>query len=254
MKQQTQHPHNRAKHEHEHENDLSFGDIVTDTESPDSGAGGEAEGEVHTAVVVNTPPVTAEEWHVFDRGKTVAEDNPQYSSDSPIAIVVFMTDINSEFQFYSGVKPLKMTRVERAAVNYYAFPQPRLRKVGSRGSVKIDIHQIKPSPYHSRTFSVSQNTQFIEDIETRGEPRGPPLVWADRNGTSGVTLLNGHRRVWASHVVGLEEIQVLGMYLDDETATRTWANRHLEGYNRVETHCAIRRLKSDWGDSYRQFL
>ncbi len=254
MKQQTQHPHNRAEHEHEHDNDLSFGDIVTDTESPDSGAGAGTEGEVHTAVVVNTPPVTAEEWHVFDRGKTVAEDNPQYSSDSPIAIVVFMTDINSEFQFYSGVKPLKMTRVERAAVNYYAFPQPRLRKVGSRGSVKIDIHQIKPSPYHSRTFSVSQNTQFIEDIETRGEPRGPPLVWVDRNGTSGVTLLNGHRRVWASHVVGLEEIQVLGMYLDDETATRTWANRHLEGYNRVETHCAIRRLKSDWGDSYRQFL
>ncbi len=251
MKQETQKSHHRA--EHEHQNDLSFGDIVTDTESPDSGA----EGEAHTAVVVNTPPVTAEEWDVFDRGMTVAEDNPQYSSDSPIAIVVFMTDINSEFQFYSGVAPLKITRVERSAVNYYAFPQPRLRKVGSRGPVKIDIHQIKPSPYHSRTFSVSQNEQFIEDIETRGEPRGPPLVWVDRNGTGthgGVTLLNGHRRVWASHVAGLEEIQVLGMYLDDETATRIWANRHIEGYDRVETHCAIRRLKSEWGDSYRQFL
>ncbi|ERG97348.1 MAG: hypothetical protein J07HQW2_03834 [Haloquadratum walsbyi J07HQW2] len=243
-----------------HENDLSFGDIVTDKEPP--GHKGRDGSDTDRAVVVNTPPVTAEEWDVPSRRATVAEENPQYRSDSPIAIVVFTPDLDSEFQYYSGVAPLKLTRLERSDVDYYAFPQPRLRKVGSRGPIEVDINQIHPSPYHSRTFSISDNRQFIEDIIARGKPPKPPVVWANRNHThtytraqsDSLTLLDGHKRVWASHVAGFDEIQILGMYLDDETATRVWANRHLDSYNRTETNCARNRLKNKWGESYRQFF
>ena len=80
--------------------------------------------DTHRAVVVNVPPVTAEEWGVFDRGTTVAEDNPQYRSDAPVAIVVFMPELDSEFQYYSGVAPLTLTRLNVSGVNWYAFPQP----------------------------------------------------------------------------------------------------------------------------------
>ena len=262
------HDHEREReheHEHDHENDLSFGDIVIDRKRSDSKNKrtennnkmkneSETGTDTHKAVVVNVPPVTAEEWDVLDRGTTVAEDNPQYRSDAPIAIVVFMPELDSEFQYYSGVAPLTLTRLNGSGVNWYAFPQPRLRKVGSRGPVEVDINQIQPLRYHSRTFSVSHNRQFIEEIAARGQLSRAPLVWANHTDNDSLTLLDGHKRVWASHVAGLEAIRVLGMYLDDETATRVWANRHLGGYNRAETNCAKERLKDEWGEDYRQFF
>ncbi|ERG93847.1 hypothetical protein [Haloquadratum walsbyi] len=254
----------------EHDNDLSFGDVVIDNERPDSKRQNENVTDTDTRtrkpVVVNVPPVTAEEWDVPDRGVTVAEDNPQYRSDSPIAIVVFTPDLDSAFQYYSGVAPLKLTRLERSGVDYYAFPQPRLQKAGSRGPITVDIDRIYPSPYHSRTFSLDQNTRFVEKVAAREKPPRPPLVWANHDRahsrsctctctqTDSLTLLDGHKRVWASHVAGLEDIEILGMYLDDETATRVWANRHLDSYNRTETNRARTRLKDKWGEGYRQFF
>jgi ParB family chromosome partitioning protein len=248
----TEHEH---EHEHNHENDLSFGDIVIDRECLDSKkrtenntntkteTETETETETDKAVVVNVPPVTAKEWDVFDRGTTVAEDNPRYRSDAPVAIVVFMPELDSEFQYYSGVAPLTLTRLNGSGVNWYAFPQPRLRKVDSKGPATVDINQIQPLRYHSRTFSVSHNRQFIEEIAARGQLSRAPLVWANHTDSDSLTLLDGHKRVWAGHVAGLETIQVLGMYLDDETATRVWANRHLGGYTRAERNCAKERLK-----------
>jgi len=259
----TEHkPDHNHDYKHNHENDLSVGDIVIDRERSDSKnkrtennnkTKSETETDTHKAVVVNMPPVTAEEWDVFDRGTTVAEDNPQYRSDAPIAIVVFMPELDSEFQYYSGVAPLTLTRLNGSGVNWYAFPQPRLRKVGSKGPVTVDINQIRPLRYHSRTFSVSHNRQFIEEIAASGQLPRAPLVWANRTDSDSLTLLDGHKRVWAGHVAGLETIQVLGMYLDDETATRVWANRHLGGYTRAERNCAKERLKDEWGEDYQQF-
>jgi ParB family chromosome partitioning protein len=243
-KRRTEHEH---EHEYNHENDLSFGDIVIDRECLDSKKktknSNKSETETHRAVVVKVPPVTAKEWDVFDRGTTVAEDNPRYRSDAPIAIVVFMPEVDSEFQYYSGVAPLTLTRLNGSGVNWYAFPQPRLRKVDSKGPATVDINQIQPLRYHSRTFSVSHNRQFIEEIAASGQLPRAPLVWANRTDSDSLTLLDGHKRVWAGHVSGLETIQVLGMYLDDETATRVWANRHLGGYTRTERNCAKERLK-----------
>jgi hypothetical protein len=200
----TEHEHEHEHdhdHKHNHENDLSFGDIVIDRERSDSkkktknSNKSETETETDRAVVVNVPPVTAEEWDVFDRGTTVAEDNPQYRSDAPVAIVVFMPELDSEFQYYSGVAPLTLTRLNVSGVNWYAFPQPRLRKVGSKGPAIVDINQIQPLRYHPRTFSVSHNRQFIEEIAASGQLPRAPLVWASGTDSDSLTLLDGHKRV-----------------------------------------------------------
>ncbi|ERG93857.1 MAG: hypothetical protein J07HQW2_00291 [Haloquadratum walsbyi J07HQW2] len=52
-----------------HGNDFSFGDIIIDKKSPDSeGRSGNHAGR---AVVINTPPMTAEEWDMSSRDSVV---------------------------------------------------------------------------------------------------------------------------------------------------------------------------------------
>ncbi|EMA56221.1 hypothetical protein C451_03364, partial [Halococcus thailandensis JCM 13552] len=65
--------------------DICIGDLVLDRDTDHS----------DPAVVVNTPPTTADEWTAYT-GTTVAEDNPEYPADASIIVVAFRNEILDE--------------------------------------------------------------------------------------------------------------------------------------------------------------
>lgn len=213
--------------------ELEHGDLVEDRDDP----------KPNPAVVVNTPRVSAEEWYVGGRG-TVAMDNPDYPADAPVVVVVYQDDLREVRPYYCGTSPLKLAALERET-RIYAFPAPRLERVGSLGLPTVPLDRIQPSPYHARNFDVDANREFIAEIRERGHPEPVPFA---RALDGAVELVNGHKRVWASHVAGLEEIPVRSIYADREHAARMWAERHLDGYSGDEVETALDRLRADWGD------
>jgi hypothetical protein len=74
---------------------LQYGDIVTDREDPEG-----------RAIVVSTPSETISDWYVMGVGHTVADDNPTYPSDDPVVVVLWESQLNDEFPYYTGVCPL----------------------------------------------------------------------------------------------------------------------------------------------------
>lgn len=207
------------------------------------------------AVVVNTPPVSASDWVVHHRhypDRTVAKDNPAYPADSAVVIVVFTDGEESHLEYYSGGGSIKLAYLNDKQIPFYAFPRPRLRKCGSRGGFEIPVEKIRPSPYHSRSFTVANNEQFIDEIAERGYPEPFPLVRITDSGE--FVLVNGHRRVWASCVSGLSSIRMKGCYLTAKQAARIWCRCHLGGYTQQERASAITALESRFGDAYRELL
>lgn len=82
------------------------------------------------AVVVNTPPVPADEWEAYTRydGEevTVAADNPGYDAGAEVVVVAFAEDLADAHPQYAGDAPLELGSVECPT---YAFPPGRLERV-----------------------------------------------------------------------------------------------------------------------------
>ena len=102
--------------------DLKTGDVVVDREADAD--------EQNAAVVVNTPPVAAEEWRVFN-GVTVAEygENDQYDPTAPVAVVVFREELADWRPDYRGRSAIPVVSLRGAPVDFYTFPAPRLEVV-----------------------------------------------------------------------------------------------------------------------------
>jgi hypothetical protein len=83
------------------------------------------------AIVVNTPPVEADEWTVRRPGQvaTVAEDNPAYDPGDAVIVVAFRDELETA---HPGWEPPEAIELP-ADCRTYAFPQRRLRRVGSYG-------------------------------------------------------------------------------------------------------------------------
>lgn len=94
----------------------------------------------NTAIVVNTPDVTASEWDVNER-HTVASfpGNERYSDDAAVVIVVFSDELSESYPGYTDETPIPLTKLTEKGVAFYAFPAPRLsRKKASDPAGKID--------------------------------------------------------------------------------------------------------------------
>jgi ParB family chromosome partitioning protein len=209
---------------------LQYGDIVTDREDP--------EGQ---AIVVSTPSVTISEWTVMSTGHTVAEDNPTYPPDDPVVIVLWENQINDEFPYYTGVRPLSPSLLSTHHIHHYSFPATRLTKQDEVDTHTVPLNTLRPSPYHSRSFSVTDNQQFLADVRQQGIP-GALLVRVLDSNAPTFELLDGHKRAWAGHVVGLEEVPVMALHINEEQGARTWANRHLNDYDAESTAAAAATL------------
>jgi ParB family chromosome partitioning protein len=219
---------------------VSLGDVVMDKEHSMSGP-----------VVVSRIPVSAEEWTVPGRG-TLAEDNPGYPADDYVINVVFQDTLSEFYPYYSGIKPLALTELNEKGVQFYAFPESRLRTVGRIKSHTIDITAIHPSPYHVRSFCAADNREFIASIRQRGDlDKNSPLLRPVGDESSEdapmFEILNGHKRVWAAHVAGLDDVTARCIYISDEQAARTFINAHFDGYDASARQTATRAMHQQLG-------
>lgn len=216
------------------ETDLECGDVVRDREDPEG-----------RAVVINVPAAPAHEWHV-PGGGTVATANPTYPGDAPVVVVVWASDLAaSPYADYAGVGALPLAELHQRDVQYYAFPAPRLERVGQRGPQPIALDRLQPSPYHARTFDAGRNADYIAEIREQGPPMAP-FVRAHPDGSR--ELLNGHKRVWACAAAGRDTIDCRTLWhVDEGTAARIFVDRHLEGYDEAQRERVLRRLRDRLG-------
>jgi ParB family chromosome partitioning protein len=214
--------------------DLDQGDLVIDRndENPD------------VAVVINTPPVEAREWNIESRDITLAKDNPDYPEDSQVINIIYREELERHYPYYTGGRPLELAEIKwKSGIKFYAFPRPRLKKTGELDPVPISLDELEPFPYHSRNFSAEENQQYIEDLRKEEGPDNPPVVQVLEDG---FRIINGHRRVWASYVCGLDKVECACLYVNDHEATEHWIENHLFSYSGQELDKAMRRLKEDW--------
>lgn len=215
---------------------LHHGDIVVDRDQADP----------DPAVVVNTPPVQVTEWYVRPLGCTVAEDNPTYPADDDVVAIVYKNELDEHRPYYSGHGHLDLGNLSRDGVSVYFYPESRLRPVGEIEPTPIPLDEIRASPYHARNFEAAANREYIVSIREQGNPKPTPLLRAvdDR-----FEVVNGHKRTWASHVAGLDEIQARVIHIDDWEAARRFVQHHLTGtYSHEEARVALCRLRERWGN------
>lgn len=97
--------------------DIGIGDLVLDRDVDHS----------DPAVVVNTPPTTADEWTAYTN-TTVAEDNPEYPADASIIVVAFRNEILDEQpEMLAPDSPIPLEDLNEVGIKHYSFPAPRLR-------------------------------------------------------------------------------------------------------------------------------
>lgn len=85
----------------------------------------------NTAIIVNCPPQPADEWIAY-RDTTVAEDNPDYPEDSPVAVAVYrdeLAEFDPNWADRSSDDPFALSEFNDNGVSHYAFPAPRLRSL-----------------------------------------------------------------------------------------------------------------------------
>lgn len=209
--------------------DVTIGMIVEDRD-----------GTSPRGVVVNYPPIPASDWYVQGRGM-LAEDNPDYPADDRTAVVVFKADLEEHYPEYAGYEGIPMAQLNADGVPFYAFPESRLELVGELGQPELPLKAIDPAPYHARNFDADANRNYIDAIAERGRPDPLPIVRPLADGE--YEILNGHKRIWASHVAGLEVISAAVLPLDDVRAAKYWAQRHLPGYDPHQQAVALERLR-----------
>jgi ParB family chromosome partitioning protein len=214
--------------------ELDDGDLVIDREDENA----------DEAVVINTPPKEAREWNLENRSGTVADDNPEYPEEAPVVSVIYKDEIEEHYPYYTGGRSLELSDVRwNSGAKFYTFPRPRLKKVGKLGPCSIPLDELEPFPYHSRNFSAEENREYMEDIRERGEPENPPVVQVLDDG---FRIINGHKRVWASYVCGLKEVDCVCLYVDDKEATKHWVENHLFSYRGEHLDEAMDSLTEDW--------
>jgi len=102
--------------------DFAIGDTVIDNEQDDP----------DTAVVVNRPPVAAEDWEAYQvsgEPVTVADHNPDCDPTSKVIVVMFFADLEELGVDWDGEKPLPLDEAPKGTD--YAFPPARLKPVGT---------------------------------------------------------------------------------------------------------------------------
>jgi len=102
-----------------HDPPLAVLDLVRDREGDDP----------NDAVVVNCPPVPAEEWNIYG-DRTVADDNPGYDPAAEVVVVAFRDELREVRPSFTDTNDA-LRLAEADDVDTYAFPPGRLRRVAT---------------------------------------------------------------------------------------------------------------------------
>lgn len=101
---------------------FDIGEPVVDRNSEDD--------DPNAAIIVNCPPRTANDWNAY-RDTTVAEDNPDYPEDAPIAVAVYRDELDQfDPDWAERDEPFSLAELNEASVSHYSFPAPRLKSLG----------------------------------------------------------------------------------------------------------------------------
>lgn len=128
------------------------------------------------AVVLNTPPVPADEWTVPRLGRTVAEDNPEYPAESPVVVVAFRDHLDERLPGWGdreGYWPL--STLNERGVRHYSFPAARLERV----AVEEDP---RPESKDERNAGLGGSADSQGDVEVESEPTPEPEPAVDVDG------------------------------------------------------------------------
>ncbi|MFC6770000.1 ParB/RepB/Spo0J family partition protein [Halorubrum pallidum] len=199
---------------------------------------------------MNTPELSIDEWDATTE-KTVADKNPSYDRDEQVVVAVPKRAVQGAFPYYTGGVPLHLSRINDAGVNHIGFPTSRLEPIRHLNPVLIPLREISPSPFHSRSFSIDENREFVETIRKQGGPSKPPLV---RPVHDRFEIINGHKRVWASHAAGVDAIPCRCAYVDARTAAEWWVPKHIPQYTEEQREAAVERIHDVFGDDATEIL
>jgi len=114
------------------------------------------------AVVVNTPPVPADEWvvHAPDGAVTVAGENPGYDPDAEVVVVVFRDELGEARPgFTETTDALRLAEADD--VDTYAFPPGRLRRVAT--ICPDSGNEASPDNGQSPKHGPAENTPTLRD-------------------------------------------------------------------------------------------
>lgn len=237
---------NRPRRYHEVTNyadRLAPGTVVVDSEQPPE--------EQDEAVVVAVPYASIDEWNVVPwRDRTVADDNPTYRPHEWTTIIVYKSELDTEFPYYSGQQQLSLTHLTDLNINFYAFPDSRLTRKRMQRAHEIPLSNIRPFKYHARSFAAADNESFIEETRDRGFPVPYPTVRVRNTGTHSDTptfeLLDGHKRTWVAHVADLTTIKCHCVYVTDREAARRYLTNHFDSLTSEQQEHIKSRVNTDF--------
>ena len=112
------------------QDDFAIGDTVVDREQDDPD---------HIAVVVNRPPMAAEDWEAYrvdGEAVTVAGDNPDYDPTANVVVVIYPEDLEEWDIDWDANSPIKLGDAPIGIA--YAFPPGRLEPVGTYSPGQAD--------------------------------------------------------------------------------------------------------------------
>jgi hypothetical protein len=146
---------------------FDIGEPVVDRDSEDD--------DPNTAIIVNCPPKTATDWNAY-RDTSVAEDNPDYPEDAPIAVVVYR-DVLAEFDpdWAERDEPFSLAKFNEAGVSHYSFPAPRLKSLersDTENGEREDTETVEDTTNTEDTADTSTDeseTDFEGDREAQSE-------------------------------------------------------------------------------------
>jgi NADH:ubiquinone oxidoreductase subunit len=202
---------------------VTAGDRVRDRKRP-----------IDTGTVLAVRDVPAREYYVESIDTTVADDNPDYPANDPVVEVVW-TDLGDDADLAAA----------RAEHTVYHFPISRL--VWESCVREVPPSDLRASPYHTRTFAVSENRNegYINAIRSQGYIESLLLV---RETAAGLELVAGHKRRWVAYKAGLETVAVRVVTLSAWEAAIHYAEDHLRSLDDETARQTMRSLVDRWGD------
>jgi hypothetical protein len=130
-----------------------------------------------TAVVTTTPEIPAEDWDIPHLERTVAEDNPDYPDDAPIAFVLFESQINGHFPDWDRDEPLTIDALLDAETTFYTFPHQRLESLNPDDTDAEDANESEDT---SESDTDSEEPEDESDPEPPADVRALKDTLADR--------------------------------------------------------------------------
>lgn len=124
--------------------------------------------EPENAVIVNLPPIPAEDYISHYDGETdvsVAEDNPKYDCHASVVVVIFEDTLIEEFPEFSGEEPIPLQTLSKNKIDHYAFPPERLEII-------------------TDSISHSEKVSDILDSEADSQPNSSDKIFMSHSGSA----------------------------------------------------------------------